>query len=158
MLVKWPRVSVAGSVCHQPLIIEDFFPSILEMAGVKQSQTVQKIDGQSFVSLIKTPTADIQSRALYWHYPNQWGPKGPGIGASSAILLDDWKLIYYHQNQSVELFNLKTDIGEQNNLASKNRAKVTELSRLLGDTLKQSNAQMPSLKDGGARIPYPSAN
>jgi arylsulfatase A-like enzyme len=158
MMVKWPRVSVAGSVCHQPLIIEDFFPSILEMAGVKQSQTVQNIDGQSFVSLIKTPATGIQSRALYWHYPNQWGPKGPGIGASSAILLDDWKLIYYHQNQSVELFNLKTDIGEQNNLASKNRAKITKLSRLLGDTLKQSNAQMPSLKDGGARIPYPSTN
>ena len=68
---------------------------------------------------------------------------------------DDWKLIYYHHNKNFELFNLKDDIGEQNNLASKNKPKVKELSRLLGDKLKQSHAQMPHLKDGGAVVPYP---
>jgi hypothetical protein len=122
---------------------------------VKQYGTVQNIDGQSFVSLINNPTTDIQSRALYWHYPNQWGPKGPGIGASSTIMKDDWKLIYYHHHKSFELFNLKDDIGEQNNLASKNKPKVKQLCRLLGDQLKQSHAQMPRLKDGGVVVPYP---
>ncbi len=47
------------------------------------------------------------------------------------------------------------DIGEQNNLASKNKTKVMQLSRLLGDQLKKSQAQMPRLKDGGTVVPYP---
>ena len=155
MLVKWPQVTTAGSVCDQPLIIEDFFPSILEMAGVEQYQAVQKIDGQSFVSMIKNPSADSPSRAFYWHYPNHWGPKGPGIGPSSSVMKDDWKLIYYHHDQSFELFNLNDDLGEQNNLASKNKSKVNELAKLLGDKLKQSKAQMPRQKVSGAVVPYP---
>src|SRR5690606_17335696 len=48
MIVKWPKVVKEGSVMDQPVIIEDFFPSILEMAKVSSPATIQKVDGKSF--------------------------------------------------------------------------------------------------------------
>lgn len=67
---------------------------------------------------------DASARAFLWHFPNNWGPKGPGIGAFSAIRQGDWKLIYYHAGQSYELFNLAADLGETKNLAAEQPARV----------------------------------
>ncbi len=112
MIVKWPHVVSGGSVCKDYLIIEDFFPTILELAGISLYESVQKIDGISFVPFLKNSYQTAKDRKLFWHFPNSWGPTGPGIGASSTIRKGDWKLIYYHSDQSFELFNLKEDIGE----------------------------------------------
>jgi arylsulfatase A-like enzyme len=156
MLVKWPGVVAPGSSNANYLIVEDFFPTILEMAGVENYQTVQRLDGQSFMPLL-TDTANGQTagRPLFWHYPNEWGPSGPGIGAFSAVRLGDWKLIYYHLNENFELFNLADDIGETNNLADANPEKVKQLAGVLTDYLKEVNAQLPSHKDSGRQVAYP---
>ena len=155
MLVKWPGVTEPGSTNPNYLIIEDFFPTILEMAGLNSYQTIQRIDGVSFVGMLQNPAAQEQNRALYWHYPNQWGPTGPGIGASSAIRQGDWKLIYYHLDKSFELFNIKNDIGEKQNQAENQREKLTELATTLSDFLRAEAAQMPSDKESGNIIPMP---
>src|SRR5690606_12004870 len=55
MIVKWPGITKPNTVNKNPVIIDDFFPSILEMAGVKQRNMVQKLDGQSFVPYLKNP-------------------------------------------------------------------------------------------------------
>ena len=57
-----------------PLIIEDFFPSILEMADVDSAELPQTLDGMSFVSLLEDHNNKVEERPLYWHYPNAWGP------------------------------------------------------------------------------------
>lgn len=155
MIVKWPGVVEPGSTCDQYLIIEDYFPTILEMAGVSGYQTVQKVDGVSFAPLLRAEGVTTTDRPLYWHFPNNWGPTGPGIGASSSIRLDDWKLIYYHADQSFELFKLDDDIGESNNLAAAQPEKVNELAGLLGSYLRSVDAQMPIDKASGEKIPYP---
>ena len=156
MLVKWPGVVKPQTVNNNYLIVEDFYPTILEMAGVHDYQTVQHIDGQSFVPLLKDLTpGQTNQRPLFWHYPNQWGPTGPGIGAFSAIRLGNWKFIYYHLDQRIELFNLKDDIGETLNLAKEEQEKVSELANLLTVHLKKTNAQMPSFKLTGEVVPYP---
>ncbi len=50
MLVKWPGVTKEGAICSEPLVIEDFFPTILEMAGIKKYKQIGKIvDGRSFL-------------------------------------------------------------------------------------------------------------
>ena len=156
MLVKWPGVVKPETVNDNYLIIEDFYPTILEMAGVQNYQAVQKIDGQSFVPLLKDTTpGQTDHRPLFWHYPNDWGTAGPGIGAFSAVRLGDWKYIYYHLDQRIELFNLKDDIGESVNMAGSEPEKVAELAALLTLHLKQTKAQMPSFKSTGAPVPYP---
>src|SRR5690606_5433222 len=95
MIVKWPGVVPPGSVANQPVIIEDFFPSILEMAGLENYKTIQQIDGKSFVSILKDPQTADKERAFIWHYPNKWQVRDNlGINYKSAIRKGDWKMIY----------------------------------------------------------------
>ena len=157
MIVAWPGVTQAGSVCQQPVIIEDFFPTILEMAGIQHAEQIGGVvDGRSFVNLLRgEQDQSREDRPLIWHFPNNWGPQGPGIGASSAIRLGNWKLIYYHQSQKYELFNLAEDLGEQNNLAEKQTDIRERLAAILGEYLASVKAQMPIVKDSGEAVPYP---
>ena len=155
MIVSWPGEVEPNSKCDEYLIIEDFFPSILKMAGIEKYNTVQKIDGISFLPLLKQEVKTDTNRALFWHYPNIWGPTGPGIGAYSTIRLNDWKLIYYHANRSFELFNIAQDIGETTNLADTKPQKLKELAERLTDYLKSVNAQMPTNKITGEIVEWP---
>ncbi len=155
MLVKWPGVTEANTQIDDYLIIEDFYPTILEMCGVDNYETIQHIDGRSFVSLLTEPTASASNRPLYWHYPNQWGPSGPGIGAYSAVRQGDWKLIYYHLDERFALYNLADDLGEKHNLAEALPDKLLELSNQLTHHLQDVEAQMPVHKSSGAPVRWP---
>ncbi|MBM3293776.1 MAG: sulfatase [Candidatus Aminicenantes bacterium] len=156
MVVKWPGVVRGESACETPVIIEDFFPTILEMAGVRGAETVQPVDGRSFVPLLRGSSLFPRNRPLFWHFPNNWGPAGPGIGASSTVRRADWKLIYYHADRRFELFNLAEDIGETENLAGKRPEKAEELASLLTVYLKSVDAQMPVDRGTGEPVPWPS--
>ncbi len=127
MIVKWPGVVEPGSICYEYLIIEDFFPTILEMAGIAAYETVQHIDGVSFVPLLRQTGSISPERNLFWHFPNNWGPSGPGIGTTSTIRSGDWKLIYWYEDRHFDLFNIKKDIGELNNLTSQDEEKIRDL-------------------------------
>jgi arylsulfatase A-like enzyme/lysophospholipase L1-like esterase len=157
MIVSWPGVTLADSVCDQPVIVEDFFPTILELAGVQNiTQVGGTIDGKSFFPLIRGQSTVLPNpRPLYWHFPNHWGPKGPGIGPSSSIREGDWKLIYYHETQSYELFDLANDLPEQRNLAEAKPGLRDNLARQLRDYLITVDAQMPIQKSSGLPVPYP---
>lgn len=157
MIVKWPGVSEPGSETDQYLIIEDFFPSILEMAQIDNPKMEQSTDGLSFVPMLENPKLadDPQTRPLFWHYPNKWGASGPGIGTTSSVRKGDWKLIYYHKDAKMELFNIEEDIREENNLAAVNLQKLKELAGVLSRHLRKVNAQMPTFKNSGEKVPYP---
>jgi arylsulfatase A-like enzyme len=158
MIVKWPGVTQPGTVCHVPVMIEDFFPTLLEMAGVPAvRQPGGALDGVSFVPLLKGVEGAPQDRSLVWHYPNHWGPKGPGLGPFSAIRQGDWKLIYYHADQRLELFDLAADIGETRNLAAEKPDVARRLAAALRQRLLDVNAQMPVSKKTGQPVPLPGA-
>ena len=145
MIASWPGVTQSNSVCRQPVIIEDFFPTILEMAGVPQIEQIGGvIDGLSFTKLLQGKyDANRERRPLIWHFPNNWGPSGPGIGPSSAIRLGNWKLIHYYAPDRHELFDLDEDLGEQHNLADQRPDIKERLSRILADYLTSVDAQLP---------------
>ena len=155
MLVKWPGKVNEKSNTDNYVIIEDFYPTILEMAGIENPKTIQKVDGQSFVPILIGESPKTNERPLFWHYPNFWGASGPGIGSSSAVRLGDWKLIYFYENQKLELYNISKDIGELNNLAEINPEKAKALAIILTDYLKEVEAQIPADKKNGKQIPYP---
>jgi arylsulfatase A-like enzyme len=155
MIVKWPGKVKPASICNDYLIIEDFFSTILELAGITKYITVQPIDGISFVSLLKQAGSTSDTRELYWHFPNKWGADGPGIGTTSTIRSGNWKLIYWYKDQKFELFNLKDDIGEKNNLTAKQPELVRNLAEKLGKYLRLVKAQRPLLKSTGLEVPWP---
>ena len=157
MLVKWPGKVAPNTETDQQVIIEDFYPTILQMAGIETMETVQTIDGLSFVPhLIETEEKEMTSeRPLFWHYPNEWGPSGPGIGASSAVRQGDWKFIYFHADRRMELFNLKEDIGETENILTESIGKAQELATILTNHLRQVKAQMPIDKSTGKQVEFP---
>jgi arylsulfatase A-like enzyme len=155
MLVRWPGVVKPG-ISDENLIIDDFFPTILDIAGIENPDLVQQVDGRSFLQLLKKPALSSSSRELVWHHPNRWIPaEGPAIHYVSALRKGDWKLIYDFRKGKLELYNLRDDIGESNDLASVNPQKTKEMARLLTNRLKKWNAQMPVFKASGAVAPWP---
>lgn len=156
MLVKYPGVAQAGTTCSSPVIIEDFFPAILQIAGVKNYTTVQQTDGKSFVPLLLHPQKINTNRSLIWHFPNKWIPQeGNGVSWVSAIRQGKWKLIYFHKSGKLELYNIETDIAEQNELSEKYPAVLNLMVQQLSKRLQNENALMPIFKHTGKKVPFP---
>jgi arylsulfatase A-like enzyme len=138
MLVKWPGVVKAGTVCDEPVISTDFYSTMLEMAGLPP-KPAQHVDGASMVPLLKG-TGRPQRQALYWHYPhysNQGGKPG------GVVRVGDFKLIEFYEDNRVELYNLRSDLGEQHDLAAEMPEKAAELRRMLHEWRQEVGAVMP---------------
>ena len=154
MIVCYPHVAKPSTINDTPVIIEDFFPTLLEIAGVCDYRTPQHIDGISFLKQIKGHAGD-KERALFFHYPNNWGERRQTIGApQSAVVAGDWKLIHYYESGSACLYNLENDISENDDLSARYPDKAKELAKILSDYLKSQHATMPILKLTGRTVPY----
>ena len=157
MMVYWPGVTQGGTQNKQRVMIEDFVPTILDMAGVRDYQTSQTIDGISFADVVRSPGLQ-RERPIVWHFPNLWGETQDieeGYGAYSSILKGDYHLIYAWETQRIRLYNIREDIGEYTDLSTRMPEKAKELSRLLTKYLKERNAQRPAYRSNGKLIPYP---
>jgi arylsulfatase A len=140
LIVRWPGVTGAGSICRQPVSSIDFYPTILGITGLGGDRKHNAdMDGLSLVPLLKKPDARLSRDALYWHYPHYY----PTTTPVSSIRRDDWKLIEYFENKHIELYNLREDIGEKNNLAERMPEKAAELRNRLDAWRKAVNAQLP---------------
>ena len=158
MMVYWPGVTEAGTVNDNPVMIEDFFPTIIEMAGIDSYSTSQTVDGQSFVPIIKGEKTSTD-RAFIWHFPNIWGEskdRSEGFGCYSAIIRGDYHLIYFWETQEKRLYNIREDISELYNIVDDQPELAASLAQQLTDSLKAYNAQRPTLKSTGELVPWPS--
>jgi putative secreted sulfatase len=155
MIVKWPGVVSPGTRCDKYLMIEDFYPTILEMAGVQNYRTVQPLDGTSFMPLLKGTGDPSKGRAIVWNFPNIWGNNGPGINLNCSIRKDEWKLVYYYETGKKELFNIPEDIGEKHDVAAQHPDIVKRLSKELGTYLRNVGGQRPGFKATNKPCPWP---
>jgi arylsulfatase A-like enzyme len=138
LIVRWPGQVKPASTCDTPVISTDFYPTLLEAAGLPL-RPAQHADGISLVPLLKG--GQMPERPLFWHYPH-YGNQG---GAPcSAVRLGDFKLIEWFEDNRLELYNLRDDIGEHLDLATKLPGKTAELHKLLQDWRKSVDAAMPS--------------
>jgi sialate O-acetylesterase len=128
--------------------------SLLELNAVLQDRPELLSEGDGVHPNVEGYLAIAQAVADHIG-PQQKPPNVVGIGPSNAIRLGDWKLIYYHQAQQCELFNLAEDLGEQNNLAEKQTEVRDRLASALGEYLASVKAQMPIANDSGESVPYP---
>jgi arylsulfatase A-like enzyme len=138
LIIKWPGMAKPGATCRVPVSSIDFFPTLLEIAGVPRPGAV---DGVSLVPLLKQ-TGTIQREALYWHYPHYWG--GQRTTPYGVIRAGDWKLIEFYEDMRVELYDLKADLGEARDLAKDKPEKAAELREKLHAWRQAVGAQMPT--------------
>ncbi|MDA1272833.1 MAG: sulfatase [Verrucomicrobia bacterium] len=141
LYVKWPGVAKAATT-DIPATGTDFFPTLLEMAGLPLMPE-QHLDGVSLVPVLKGGT--LPGRPLFWHYPH-YGNQG---GEPSAIIRrDEWKLIHYFEDGRNELYHIGRDLGEQNDLAAVEPERVAALF-----------AELSAWQKGvGTRFPTPNPN
>lgn len=126
LLIWQPGLVAKGAVVDQPTVNLDFYPTLMEVTGAKPNK--QQFDGISIARVLRDPKAPLPARTFYWHYPLQ-EPHFLGGRSAGSIRKGDWKLIEFFDKPGFELYNLKDDIGEQNNLAAQNPAKVAELKQ-----------------------------
>jgi len=139
MIVRWPGVTRAGSTCEEPVISTDFYPTMLEMAGLPL-RPEQHLDGRSMAALLRQQGKQ-DGRAFFWHYPH-YGNQGGTPGG--AVRVGDYKLIEFYEDNRVELYNLRADLGEQNDLAAKMLDKAAELRRMLHQWRSDVGVRMPT--------------
>lgn len=139
MIVKWPGTVRPGSVCDTPVISADFYPTLLAMAGVR-NEPRHTMDGESIEPLLRQ-SGTLHRDAIYWHYPHYH----PG-GATpyGAIRLGDFRLVEFYEDNHVELYNLKDDLGETRDLAAQLPDKATQLRERLKAWRQSVGAQMPA--------------
>ena len=135
LMIYWKNQIEGGKVIDEPTITMDLTATILDLAEIKASE---KLDGKSLKPVILSNKK--YKRPLFWHYPHYHEGDAP----YSAVRLEDWKLIEFFENNSIELYNLKNDVSESNNLALINPEKVKELKNLLAKWRKTTNAQIPT--------------
>lgn len=115
----------------------DFYPTILDLIG--QKNLIPEVEGVSLVPAMLSE--EDLDRTLYWHYPH-YGNQG---GDPSSIIQEDgWKLIYYWESKSAELYNLKNDPSEQQDVAQANPGLASQLQAKLLNYLATSEANMPA--------------
>jgi arylsulfatase A-like enzyme len=130
LIVRWPGAARAGAVTDYPAISNDFFPTLLEIAGVPASPA----DGVSLVPVLRGKGRP-RREALYWHVPHYNRP-------GAAIRRGDYKLIEFYDPPGVEMYNLKKDIGESQNLVDAEPATAAELKDALHAWQKSVGAKM----------------
>ena len=141
LIISWPGVTKAGSVCDTPVISMDLYRTLLEIAGAPDAAN-KGVDGVSLVPLLRQ-TGRLQRDELFWHYPHYQHYQLGGTSPYGAIRAGDFKLIEFFDDMRVELYNLKEDIGEQNDLAAKLPEKVDQLRTRLHAWRQEVGAQMP---------------
>ena len=143
LIIKWPGVAEADSICHVPVHGCDLFPTICGAAQVSVAglETAGSIDGIDLTPLLQKPNQEIAERPLYWHYPHF---SSMGGRPSGAIRLGKWKLIEHFETSRIELYDLVADIGETSDLSSERVDQAAALRRLAADWRDDVGALLPS--------------
>jgi arylsulfatase A-like enzyme len=157
LLIRWKNSIDFGQVTDYPVTTPDFYPTLLEWCNI-DLKPQQHIDGKSFAFLkelknenrnselqnseliISKLETDFKRGPIFWHYPHY---NNNGACPASAVIDGDWKLIEWHEESELELFNLKKDIGEKVNLAKAHPEKTTELFNILNNWKDEVKAKMP---------------
>ena len=184
MVVYWKGKVAAGTRINTPVVAEDLYPTVLEMAGVESYQSVQQIDGQSIVRLLTDGSAAVRKamdegvitsqqqandfqisedisgidpqREVLAHYPHQWKSyQLRDIDYMSSLRKGDWKIVYRHREQTLELYNIGEDITERNDLSKSHPEILRQMADALTAKLEGYDALMPTFRATGGRVPMP---
>jgi arylsulfatase A-like enzyme len=137
LLIRWPGVIAAGSRTDATVTSPDFYPTLLEAAGL-EAMPRQHVDGVSFLPVLKG--AAFERGPIFWHYPhysNQGGTPGCSVREGA------WKLIEFFEDGRCELYNLETDVSEERDVSATEQTVVKRLKGLLDAWKVSVEAKIP---------------
>jgi arylsulfatase A-like enzyme len=158
-IFRWKGKIAPGETNSTPIISVDLYPTLAEVAGATLPADYP-IDGASYLRLLTGETKSLDRDAVFWHFPGYLGA-GRGLWRTTpvgTVRSGDWKLIEFFEDGRRELYNLKDDIGEQHNVASRHPDKAQELhgkmvawrkdvgAKMLHRNLKQSEPKQAAPK------------
>ena len=149
-IISWDGIVKPNTVSNTPITNLDFYPTFMDILNIKLPNKI--VDGTSILPVLKGKS--IKDRSLFFHFPiylqaynfktddgrDPFFRTRPG----SVIIDGDWKLHQYFENNDIELYNLKSDIGESNNVAAIYPKKASELLEKLNVWRSEINAPIPT--------------
>jgi arylsulfatase A-like enzyme len=159
-IARRPGVIAANSVCDTPVMHTDCLPTYCRIAGAELT-AAGDIDGRNIMPLMQgNRSEELENRCLYWHFPyyhpegwDNYSKRPAEIGVNdgyisrtrpqSSIRSGAYKLIYFHDRDNCELYNLDKDIAERNDLSGEMPEKSQQLKQQLLDYLNKVNARLP---------------
>ncbi len=159
LIVSWKgnRRVRRGTVSQTVVVTHDIYPTLLDLTGVPgDSVHNENVDGVSFRAVLEERRSDLG--ATFWHYPHISPQSTRIIGGRyvSAVRMANWKLIYFYEDESWELYHLATDIGETTNLIEECSFVAGKLGDLLVEWLVEVDAQLPIVDATGQPVDLPS--
>jgi arylsulfatase A-like enzyme len=139
--ITWPAAIPAGGLCDEPVISTDFYPTLLEAAGLPL-RPEQHVDGRSLMPLMTGRSRTLERDCIFWHYPhysNQGGRPG------AAVVSGRWKLIWHFEDDRVELFDMENDVSEAHDLSGQQPEIAQRLKRSVIDWQRDAEAKMPEI-------------
>ena len=149
--IAWGHGTASPSrVIDAPIQLTDLVPTMLEMSGVTADPSIPLV-GESLVGVLDGKSS-LPDRSLIWHFPAYLEGRSQlfknwRTTPAASIVRGDWKLIEFFEDGELELYNLKNDLGEKNNLAAKQPEKVKELHAAMLKWRKETKAPVPSEKN-----------
>ncbi|MFA5689997.1 MAG: sulfatase [Kiritimatiellales bacterium] len=146
MIARWPGVIKPGSVCETPVINLDFFPTFTAAAGSPVNKTSDLLDGAELMPLFSGAGNLLSDRSIFWYSPGYLPgkPGGPGRQSPSAVIRSgSYKLIHFFEDDHIELYNLRADVGEKHNLAESLPVVAEKLKMELDAWREETGAAIP---------------
>ncbi|MDX1637176.1 MAG: sulfatase, partial [Balneolaceae bacterium] len=151
LIIAWPGHVKKNQVSDQPVSNIDFFPTILEVAGIERPPS-KLLDGISIVPALKGK--QLEDRSIFWHFPiylqAYQGGENPDLPdpyfrtrPGSVIMQGSWKLHEYFEDGRIELYNLETDIGERKNMNELYPEIAEQMHQELKKWRENTNAPVP---------------
>jgi arylsulfatase A-like enzyme len=141
LIVRAPGVPAGGLVSDHPASSTDLYPTLLALAGLPVLPE-QHVDGVSLATAL-TDGAAVRD-TLYWHFPHY---HGSGNRPGGAIRAGDLKLVEWFEDGSVELYDLATDLSEDQDLATERPEDTQRLLDRLHVWRDEVGANMPTARN-----------
>ena len=139
MFIYWHNQIPTGE-SDTPVTGTDYFPTLLELAGLPLEENAH-LDGVSFAGSLEDGSELNQDRPFFWHSPLP-RPTSTGDRANTAIRLGDYKLLDFYEEGRIELYNLRKDISEENNIAESEPEITKKLLKMIRDWRNEIDAYM----------------
>lgn len=138
LIVKWPGKIKEEVVNDNYITGTDYLPTFMEILGVKDLPA--EMDGKSFLKTLYHPAEHFDRGPIYWHYPHF---SNQGSRPAGAVRNGDYKLVENFETGQLELYNIKEDIGEKEDLSAAEPQRTGELAQLLKEWRESIGANMP---------------